>query len=40
LLGDADQRNELSTAARKWHRTNTGAVERTLAFIRAQSGWT
>lgn len=38
LLGDAEQRNGLSAAARNWHRTNTGAVDRTLEFIRAQFG--
>lgn len=34
LLGDATKRAALAAAAQKWHRTNAGAVERTIAIVR------
>jgi 3-deoxy-D-manno-octulosonic-acid transferase len=36
LLPDAARRGEIAAAAAQWHRENTGAVERTLAVIRAE----
>ncbi len=36
LLPDAARRAEIAAAASQWHRENTGAVERTLAVIRAE----
>ena len=36
LLPDAIRRGEIAAAAGKWHRDNAGAVERTLAVIRAE----
>ena len=36
LLPDAAKRGEIAAAASQWHRENTGAVERTLAIIRAE----
>ncbi len=36
LLGEAAPRGQLAAAAAAWHRANAGAVERTLAVIRAE----
>jgi 3-deoxy-D-manno-octulosonic-acid transferase len=36
LLPDSNRRAELAAAAGRWQRANAGAVERTLAVIRAE----
>jgi 3-deoxy-D-manno-octulosonic-acid transferase len=38
LLGDRSRRETLATAAQAWHRANAGAMERTLAVVRAVLG--
>lgn len=38
LCGDAGRRESLAAAAAAWHRENAGAVQRTLAVIRAELG--
>ena len=38
LLRDATRREALATAARAWHRVNSGALQRTLAVVREELG--
>ncbi len=36
LLGDPARRGQLAAAAQAWHRTNAGAVQRTIEIVRAE----